>query len=264
MSKWMTKFAALAIVLVAAPASADNHDAAVRAHLDAINAWLNESVVIDAITEQTGGHAGLSQSDIDRLDKQWRAETKASDRPLINGLLARALSKHLKQVKADSQGLFSEIFVMDNKGLNVGQSDATSDYWQGDEAKWKKTYLAGAGAVFIDGIEHDESAQTFQSQVSLSIIDPKTNMVIGAVTDALFTLRFNFLKGQTPPCFAACDTNGDGQFIGAVTDVLATLRFNFLDGGPPAAPFPECGPGELAGDENLGCETPTTVGLCAL
>ena len=182
MSKRITKFAALAFVLVASSASADNHDAAVRAQLDAINAWLNASVVIEAINEQNGRHAVLSQADIDRLDKQWRAETKTADRPLINDVLARPLSKHLKQVKADSQGLYSEIFVMDNKGLNVGQSDPTSDYWQGDEAKWKKTYLAGAGAVFIDEIEHDESAQTFQSQVSLSITDPRTNMVIGAVT----------------------------------------------------------------------------------
>ena len=37
--------------------------------------------------------------------------------------------------------------MKDNKGLNVGQSDVTSDYWQGDEAKWKKSYKMGAGAV---------------------------------------------------------------------------------------------------------------------
>ena len=71
---------------------------------------------------------------------------------------------------------------MDNKGLNVGQSDVTSDYWQGDEAKWKKTFLVGPDAVFIDKVEEDESTQQFQSQVSLSIVDPTTKNVIGAVT----------------------------------------------------------------------------------
>ena len=71
---------------------------------------------------------------------------------------------------------------MDNKGLNVGQSDVTSDYWQGDEAKWKKTFLVGPNAVFIDKVEEDESTQQFQSQVSLSIVDPATNIVIGAIT----------------------------------------------------------------------------------
>ncbi len=69
---------------------------------------------------------------------------------------------------------------MDNKGLNVGQSDITSDYWQGDEAKWKKSYGAGMGAVHVGKIKQDESTQKFQSQVSVAISDG--GKVIGAVT----------------------------------------------------------------------------------
>ena len=71
---------------------------------------------------------------------------------------------------------------MDNRGLNVGQSDVTSDYWQGDEAKWKKTFLVGPGAMIIDDVELDESTQTFQSQLSMSITDQATGEVIGAIT----------------------------------------------------------------------------------
>lgn len=185
MSKWITGCAVASFVLMASSASADNHEAAVRAHLAEISTWLGDGIVIQAVNAQNDEHASLSQADIDRLDKQWRAESKASDRPLIAATLAKPLSQYLKKIKAESQGLYSEVFVMDNKGLNVGQSDPTSDYWQGDEGKWKKTFLAGAGAVFIDEVEHDESAQTFQSQVSLSIIDPQTNIVIGAVTVGL-------------------------------------------------------------------------------
>ena len=71
---------------------------------------------------------------------------------------------------------------MDGKGLNVGQSDVTSDYWQGDEDKWQKTFLAGAGAVHVSEVEFDESSQTYQSQFSMPIVDPATSTVIGAVT----------------------------------------------------------------------------------
>src|SRR3546814_1455058 len=71
---------------------------------------------------------------------------------------------------------------MDNRGLNVGQSDVTSDYWQGDEAKWQKSYQGGADAIFVDEVEMDESTQTFQSQVSMPIVDPATGEVIGAIT----------------------------------------------------------------------------------
>jgi hypothetical protein len=71
---------------------------------------------------------------------------------------------------------------MDDKGLNVGQSEVTSDYWQGDEAKWQKTFSAGPDAVFLDKIEKDESTQALQMQVSVSIKDPETGKAIGAVT----------------------------------------------------------------------------------
>ncbi|MBI4603975.1 MAG: immunoglobulin domain-containing protein [Planctomycetes bacterium] len=74
-----------------------------------------------------------------------------------------------------------------------------------------------------------------------------------SVTDAVFLLAFNFLGGEEPPCLAACDANGDGKVIGIVGDAVYVLGFNFLGGPPPLSPFPDCGPGQLAGDEALGC-----------
>jgi hypothetical protein len=71
---------------------------------------------------------------------------------------------------------------MDSKGLNVGQSAETSDYWQGDEDKWQKTYLVGPDAIFVDGVEVDDSSGALQSQVSLPITDPDSGDVIGAIT----------------------------------------------------------------------------------
>jgi len=138
--------------------------------------------VIEAIKAQNAKHAGLAQADIDALDKTWRAETGAAEKPMIDGVLANALSAYLAKVKEDSRGLYTEIFVMDNKGLNVGQSDVTSDYWQGDEAKFSETYGKGAGAVHISEVEQDESTQTFQSQLSMTVVDPATGEAIGAVT----------------------------------------------------------------------------------
>ncbi len=58
----------------------------------------------------------------------------------------------------------------------------TSDYWQGDEAKWQKTFSAGANAYFIDEIEFDDSSEMFQAQVSAAIADPATGEPIGAIT----------------------------------------------------------------------------------
>ncbi|MEO0930160.1 MAG: hypothetical protein AAFY14_05850, partial [Pseudomonadota bacterium] len=79
-------------------------------------------------------------------------------------------------------GFVTEVFVMDDKGLNVAQSVETSDYWQGDEAKWKETYQVGPDALHISDVEFDESTGFYQSQASLAIKDPESGEVIGAIT----------------------------------------------------------------------------------
>ena len=144
--------------------------------------WLADPVVINAVKKQNEAHAALKQDEIIVLDKKWRSETGATDQPMIKAVLANELSKFLVAEKEKSAGLFTEVFVMDNKGLNAGQSDITSDYWQGDEAKWQKTFLVGASAVHLGDVEKDESTQTFQSQLSLPVVDPADNTVIGAIT----------------------------------------------------------------------------------
>lgn len=164
-------------------ASDDKIKAQLQKHAtEAVVKWVHSPEVYNMIIEQNKKNSSLTQAQIDTLDKQWRAETKAGSKPMIDKVLANSLSKYLTKVKTDSKGLYTEIFVMDNKGLNVGQSDVTSDYWQGDEAKWKQTFSVGANAVHVGKIKKDESTQQFQSQVSVSVVDPKTKAVIGAVT----------------------------------------------------------------------------------
>jgi hypothetical protein len=144
--------------------------------------WLADPVIVDAIKAQNKKHEGLSEADIGKLDKDWRAQVDASSKPLVDTVLSNAVSKFLTKKKEESSGLITEIFVMDNKGLNVGQSDITSDYWQGDEAKWQKTFKVGPDAVFVDAVEKDESTQQLQVQVSVAIKDPASGAVIGAIT----------------------------------------------------------------------------------
>ncbi|MBB3311888.1 hypothetical protein FHT78_003664 [Rhizobium sp. BK196] len=146
-----------------------------------VKPWLNDPAVIEAIKAQNAANASLGAADIDALDKKWRAEVDGSDHTMIDRVLGNALSKFLQEKKAASDGKIAEIFVMDAKGLNVGQSDATSDYWQGDEAKFQKSFGAGKDAVFVDEIEKDESTQALQSQASVTISDDK-GTPIGAIT----------------------------------------------------------------------------------
>ncbi len=151
-----------------------------------IKQWVQDPKIVQAIKEQNLQHQHIEYDAIQKLDQQWRTEAQSDNKPLINKVMSTELSQHLKDIKERSNGSYTEIIIMDNKGLNVGQSDITSDYWQGDEDKWKKTYLAGPNAVDIGDIKLDESSQSFQSQISVPVIDPDTQKVIGAATVGVF------------------------------------------------------------------------------
>lgn len=174
---------------IAAPLALSN-EAAANEYAPQLERFLNERVrpflqhplVIDSIREQNAAHASLGQAEIDDLDQQWRAEARAGGGPFIAEWMARELSQYLIERQAGADGMIAELFVTDNKGLNVGQSEPTSDYWQGDEAKWQKTFLVGPDAIFIDEIDFDDSSGVFLSQVNAAIADPDTGEVIGAVT----------------------------------------------------------------------------------
>lgn len=162
---------------------ANEYAGAITQHANTVvKTWLVDAAIVDAVKAQNSANAGLTQADIDNLDKQWRAEVSAAAKPTIDKVLGNSLSAYLKAKLEASKGLYTEIFVMDGKGLNVGQSNITSDYWQGDEPKWQETFGKGAGSVHISDVEEDESTQTYQSQLSLPIVDPASQAVIGAIT----------------------------------------------------------------------------------
>jgi hypothetical protein len=143
---------------------------------------LQRPVTILSITASNKNHEGVQQAEIDKMDAAWKSEAKSDDEPLIAEILSSPLSSYLLYTQAKSAGLFTEIFIMDKFGLNVGQSSVTSDYWQGDEAKFQKTFAVGPDAVFIDEPEFDEDTKTWRAQVNLTIIDPATKTAIGAAT----------------------------------------------------------------------------------
>jgi len=184
-SRMAVLIAASAMIGLAAPALAQ--DSEYTAQLTELASGklhdiAQDPALVSAIMAQNQQTAGYDQAKIDALDKQWRAEVDAADKPLINATLGTEASQYLSKVQADSAGLFTEIFATDAKGLNVAQSTITSDYWQGDEDKFSKSFGVGADAVFLGEIEQDESTQAYQSQVSITITDPASGAPIGSIT----------------------------------------------------------------------------------
>lgn len=148
-------------------------------------AWFQTDEAQAAIKASNAEHASVSQEKLVQLDREWRDQVGQSDQPLIASVMESSFSETLRAHAEASQGVISEIIVMDNRGMNVALSSVTSDFWQGDEAKYLETYPRGADAMHASDIELDESSQTYQVQVSFTVTDAATGNSIGCVTIGL-------------------------------------------------------------------------------
>jgi len=180
-------FSALAYSGTAATAgpSAPDHIREVHDfYVDHVQQWVNDPQVIAAIREQNLRTAAMDQDAIIAADEQWRAEVGSDNsiRPMVADVMQRDVSLFLKKQQRAADWMVVEIILMDAKGLNVGLSTPTSDYWQGDEAKHEKTLQAASRDLFIDEVEFEAEAGLLLSQVSQTIFDPDSGEPIGAVT----------------------------------------------------------------------------------
>ncbi|WP_417771952.1 hypothetical protein [Stappia sp.] len=185
--KLLTHCMIAALIALASPARAEPQapDAASLITPDVIaktREWLANPIVRLSVTAQNERRGNIDQATIDALDAQWVEERKSDDKPLISATLSAPLSIYLLRVQAQNLGLYTELFVMDRNGLNVGQSSITGDYWQGDEAKFQKTFPVGANAVFIDDPEWDEDRKIWAVQVNMTLADESGDTAIGSAT----------------------------------------------------------------------------------
>ncbi|KQB15110.1 hypothetical protein H9N28_12785 [Rhodobacter capsulatus] len=182
------KFSAalLALAFVALPAQADDVSPQVKEIVEKeLRAWAADPALVAAVIAANEAHAALSQPQIDSLDAVWRAELDAANRPTIEPILAAPESLALRAKIEAGGGRFTEAFVTDSRGLNVAQAGPTSDYWQGDEAKFLETFPKGAEAIHVGEVEFDESSQSYSVQASFTVIDPASKAPIGAMTVGL-------------------------------------------------------------------------------
>lgn len=153
-----------------------------RSLVEDMRRFMTARIVVMSLRGANEERKGMSQSEIEAFDAQWRAEREQKKKPLITSTLAGPLSNYLTRVQAHSGGLIVEIIVVGLKGLNVGQSSITSDMWQGDEAKFQRTVGVGPGEVFIDEAEFHDDSGTWRAQINMTIDDPDSGESLGAAT----------------------------------------------------------------------------------
>jgi hypothetical protein len=123
---------------------------------------------------------------LQKLDAEWTATPSLTPlkRRMMGNACARALYLHRDRL---GRGVLAEVLIMDNQGALVGATRRTSDYWQGDEAKWLQSFNGGRGGELREKPFFDDSSQSYVVQVSLPVKDGAR--VIGAVSMSLSLLE---------------------------------------------------------------------------
>jgi len=134
-----------------------------------------DPVIVAAVKAQNA--KGISLERIQELDATWQKTAGVAD--FMRELMESECGQHLQQLQ-EKAGYYAEVFVMDKLGANVCMTNKTSDYWQGDEDKFRNSYKGGSGGVFVDEVRFDESSQTYLVQASVPVKDG--DKVIGAIT----------------------------------------------------------------------------------
>lgn len=134
-----------------------------------------EVVLVDAVKAQNA--QGKSLDSIKTLDEKWIATAGIDD--FMSSIMNNDAAKFLATFEA-SKPYYQEIFLMDNQGANVAMTAKTSDYWQGDEDKWQKSYANSKGDKHIGPVKFDESSQAYLVQISIPVMDG--DAAIGAIT----------------------------------------------------------------------------------
>jgi hypothetical protein len=111
----------------------------------------------------------LTPEQIAEIDEEW---TNGADSiPIKKSLEENEVGRYFKSMIDFNEAIYSEAFLAGANGANVAAYPATTDYWQGDEAKWIEAYAGGRGEVYIGSIEFDESSRTNAIQISVPVMD---------------------------------------------------------------------------------------------
>lgn len=136
---------------------------------------MNNPVFVAEVTKQNA--MGRSLSEIQQICAAWMAAEE--EMPIMREMMTNAAANEIRRVFKPIPQV-GEVFLMDNQGANVGQNALTTDFWQGDEAKWQKSFNEGKGGVDVGKASLDKSSNEVLQQVSLPIINEE-GKVIGAI-----------------------------------------------------------------------------------
>ena len=164
MFKFFGTTIAIIFLSMAFRVNAEDAPASIKWVLPTLEAWGRNPVLVKAVKAHNGEK--LTLDTIKKTDEEWQA-TSGVD-AFMKELMSNFAAKELQKLEATMPFLF-ECFLMGDQGENIAMTNKTSDYWQGDEEKFTKSFNAGKGQIRIGKVKFDSSAQAYQVQVSIPV-----------------------------------------------------------------------------------------------
>ena len=156
----------------------------IRKRVPLVKRWAADPVVVAAV--RRGNQKQLSMPDIEERDRLWQSTSGTDD--FMKSLLENDCAVRLRALGARTPEL-GEAFVTDRLGANLAMTQKTSDYWQGDEDKFKGAFQSRAGAFHIDPVRFDDSIQAYAVQISVPVLDDGVAIGVLVVTLNLERMR---------------------------------------------------------------------------
>jgi hypothetical protein len=155
------------------------------ARVDLAHAIASQPEIRKAVATKNG--EGESMATIERRDHEW------SSTPALRSRFTMGPCADRLRAMTRDDSLVVEVILMDERGANVCVSRETTDYWQGDEAKWKKTFVEGQDP-FVDEPALDESSGAYAVQLSVPVTEGARR--IGALTLTLKVRKDTLAPGR--------------------------------------------------------------------
>ncbi len=137
--------------------------------------WGDNPIFVAAVKAHNAKKIPISE--IRDKDIKWKNTIGVDD--FMKELMTNDVAKKLKSLETSIPFLF-ECFLMGEQGANVAMTNITSDYWQGDEAKFIESFNGGKGKIHVGKVTFDDSAQAYLIQISVPVKD--RGAAIGAIT----------------------------------------------------------------------------------
>lgn len=170
--------------------------------MEHIKAYSNSPLWKKQIIESNLKYEGMDEKAMSDyftfMDSEWAGAQEGS--PMRKEYMENYVGIRLKALCEDEKDV-GEIFVTDKFGGLVAASGKTTDFYQGDEEWWQKTYNGGKGKDVLGGIEFDESSKKWSLLIAVPIREEGGNIIgiCKALIEAhtFFSTLGNFDIGKT-------------------------------------------------------------------